>query len=63
MSDGKIHCLDEAGLTIVFEPGPEFMLVAANRLQGEMFRASPAIAGNRLYLRSMQHLYCIGGER
>ena len=59
VNDGKIHCLDETGLTTIFEPGPEFKLVAANRLEGELFWASPAFAGDRLYQRSMEHLYCI----
>jgi outer membrane protein assembly factor BamB len=59
-ANGKIFCLDEVGCTLVFEPGPEFKPVATNRLDEDLFWASPAFAGNRLILRSMQHLYCIG---
>ncbi|MGE5195425.1 MAG: PQQ-binding-like beta-propeller repeat protein [Deltaproteobacteria bacterium] len=61
-NDGRIYCLDEAGQTVVFEPGPQFKLIGTNRLEGEMFCASPAFAGDRLYLRSMDHLYCIAAD-
>jgi outer membrane protein assembly factor BamB len=59
-SRGKIYCLDDYGRTTVLESGPTFKLVATNHLDEGMFWASPAIAGNRLLLRSLQHLYCIG---
>jgi outer membrane protein assembly factor BamB len=58
-ASGKIFCLDEVGHTIVFESGPEFKLVATNSLDEDMFWASAAFAGDRLILRSLQHLYCI----
>jgi outer membrane protein assembly factor BamB len=58
--DGKIFCLDEAGLTVAFEAGPQLKVLASNRLNDDMFWASSAVAGDRLLLRGMQHLYCIG---
>jgi outer membrane protein assembly factor BamB len=64
----RICSLDEVGLTVVFEPGPEFTVVASNKLDEDMFWASAAVAGNRLILRSLENLYCIcdpataGGE-
>ncbi len=56
-SDGKIYCLDEAGLTVEFDAGPQFKAVSSNQLDDDMFWASAAIAGDRLLLRGMQHLY------
>jgi outer membrane protein assembly factor BamB len=58
---GKIYCLDQNGLTTVFEAGPELKVVAANSL-GEMCWASPSVAGDRLLIRTVDHLYCIGRE-
>ncbi|HEY2249469.1 MAG TPA: PQQ-binding-like beta-propeller repeat protein, partial [Planctomycetaceae bacterium] len=55
----RIFCLDEVGLTVAFEPGPEFKVVASNKLDDEMFWASAAVSGNRLILRSLENLYCI----
>jgi len=59
---GKIYCLDEVGLTSVLESGPKFKLLASNRLDENIFWASAAFAGDRLILRSMENLYCIGGQ-
>jgi hypothetical protein len=33
-------------------------MLSSNKLDG-MFWASPAVAGDRLLLRSVEHLYCI----
>ena len=57
---GKIYCLDEVGLTSVLASGPKFKLLASNRLDESLFWASAAFTGDRLLLRSMEHLYCIG---
>jgi outer membrane protein assembly factor BamB len=55
---GKVFCLSEDGDTYVIEAGSEFKIVAKNSIE-ELFMASPAIAGQRLLLRGMEHLYCI----
>lgn len=56
--DGKIYCCDENGLTNVIQAGPEFKVLARNALN-EMSLATPAIAGGRLYVRTLSHLYCL----
>jgi outer membrane protein assembly factor BamB len=48
--DGSIH---------VFTTSPEYKLLATNELN-ETTNASPAIAGDRMYIRTDQHLWCIG---
>jgi outer membrane protein assembly factor BamB len=54
----RVFCLSEDGDTFVIQAGPEFKVVAKNSVD-ELFMASPAIAGQRLYLRGLEHLYCI----
>jgi hypothetical protein len=57
---GKLLFVLESGDTVVLEPGREFKVAGRNKLtDGTQFRASPAIADGRLYLRSQTHLYCI----
>jgi len=56
--DGKIFCLDDGGTTFVLDAGPEFKLLATNKLN-EMFWASPAVADGSILLRSVDSLYCI----
>ncbi len=56
---GKMYAPTEQGEVCVFEIGPNFNILARNQL-GERFRASPAVANNRMYLRGRDHLFCIG---
>ncbi len=59
-ADGKIFCLNEDGVTFVLRAGDKFELLHANRLaDDDMGMATPAIAGDRLLLRTSAHLYCI----
>ncbi len=57
--DGKIYVASEEGDVYVWAADAKFQLLAKNSL-GERFRASPAVADNRLYLRGQHHLFCIG---
>ncbi|MBM3996110.1 MAG: hypothetical protein FJ303_18465 [Planctomycetes bacterium] len=59
---GLVYFINEAGKTIVVEPGPKLKVVATNVLntKGEIFRASLTPAHGRIYARSQTHLYCIG---
>jgi hypothetical protein len=50
---------NEEGRMFVFEPGRKFKLIAENDLEDGGF-ASPVIAGGRLYVRTLNYLYCIG---
>ena len=63
---GRVFCLNEDGVTYVIKAGDTLELLNTNTLGGgekEMFLASPAIAGNRLLIRSSAHLYCISAEK
>lgn len=55
-----LYATNQSGNTIVFKPNPEkFEQVASNRL-GDHCNATPAVANGRIYIRTDQHLYCIG---
>jgi outer membrane protein assembly factor BamB len=53
---GRIYCFSEEGKTTVVSSGREFHRLAENEL-GDGFMASPAVAGQALYLRSRTQLY------
>lgn len=57
-ADGRIYFFSEEGLTPVIEPAREFKELAVNKLD-EGFMASPAVAGQALFLRTRTHLYRI----
>ena len=56
--NGKIFCISESGDTYVVAAGPEFKVLRKNSL-GEMCMATPAIAGNSLFIRTLTKLYRI----
>jgi outer membrane protein assembly factor BamB len=57
-ANGKIFALSEDGDTFVFQAGPEYKLLHKNSLD-EMCMATPAIAGDRLLIRTLTKLYCL----
>jgi outer membrane protein assembly factor BamB len=56
--NGKIFALSEDGDTFVFQAGPDYKLLHKNSLD-EMCMATPAMAGDRLLIRTLTKLYCI----
>ena len=54
--NGKIFVLSEDGETFVVRAGPEFEIVATNSLN-EMALATPAVAGDSLFIRTQTTLY------
>jgi outer membrane protein assembly factor BamB len=61
-ADGKIYVFSEEGVASVVQVGDEPKLLATNSL-GETILATPAIADGAIFIRSDQHLYCIGAKR
>lgn len=53
-----IFISSEGGTTVVIKPGRTYVQVAANKL--ESFRTTPVFEGSRMYIRTFDHLYCIG---
>ena len=59
-ANGRIFCLNEDGVTFVVRAGDRFELLQTNKLaEDDMCLATPAIAGDRLLIRSAARLYCI----
>jgi outer membrane protein assembly factor BamB len=58
-ADGRIYIQTEDGECYVLKQGPEFEILAVNKLD-EVFCASPAVSEGKLFLRGRKHLYCIG---
>lgn len=53
-----IFISSEGGQTVVIEPGREYKEVSRNTL--EAFRSCPVFVGDRLYIRGLKNLWCIG---
>jgi outer membrane protein assembly factor BamB len=56
--EGELYCASEDGDVYVLKTGPEYELLAKNSI-GESIMASPAVAGGKMFVRALKHLYCI----
>jgi hypothetical protein len=56
---GHIYLANDAGTLTVLEAGPTPKIVSQCGLEGPVF-ATPAIAGDALYVRTSSHLYAFG---
>jgi outer membrane protein assembly factor BamB len=55
---GRVYITGREGATIVVRHGPKYEVLATNTLN-DGFDASPALAGNEIYLRGYKNLYSI----
>ena len=60
-ANGPIYFATRSGATCVYRYGDELKSVALNQLD-DVFDASPAVAGDSLFLRGERFLYCIEEE-
>jgi outer membrane protein assembly factor BamB len=61
LAAGRIYYLARDGQAVVVAAKPAFEVLARNSLKDRgAFNASPALAGDRLLLRSDRFLYCVG---
>jgi outer membrane protein assembly factor BamB len=58
----KLYCIDQRGRTHIIEAGPELRVAPPNKLNEEMCWSSPAVAGDHLLIRTINHLYAIGED-
>ena len=60
-AQGRIYIAGRDGTTIVIRHGSTYEVLATNTLD-DGFDASPALAGNDIYLRGNKYLYAIGAR-
>lgn len=59
---GRIYFFNQDSVATVIEPGRVFKTLAVNELTGEQLMASPAVAGDALFLRTRTQLYRIADK-
>jgi len=55
---GRVYIVGRNGVAYVLKPSEKLEVLAVNKLN-DRFDASPAFAGNEIYLKGRTHLYCI----
>lgn len=58
-ADGKVFLISQAGSVSVVKADPQWEVLAVNDMDDEVY-ATPAIAGGRIYIRTVSALYCFG---
>jgi len=56
-----LYCIADDGTVVVLDASENYRLVARNAL-GEDSRSTPAVVGDRMYLRTFSHLFCLGPQ-
>ncbi|OFW26269.1 MAG: hypothetical protein A3H97_23390 [Acidobacteria bacterium RIFCSPLOWO2_02_FULL_65_29] len=59
-ADGRLYFASEDGDVFVVKAGPRFELLATNPM-GEVILSTPAISGGMIFIRTLHHLFGIGG--
>ncbi len=59
--EGRLFCISTTGKVVVIAASDKFKPIAVNDL-GEASNATPALGGNRMYLRTLGQLVSLGGE-
>jgi len=59
-ADGRIYCLSENGTAVVLDAGQEFKILSTIPMGEAPVRSSIAVAHGQLFIRTAQHLYCVG---
>ncbi|UCF38822.1 MAG: PQQ-binding-like beta-propeller repeat protein [Acidobacteriota bacterium] len=57
----RVYIIDLSGTMQVFKAADEFVLLATSEL-GEQTYATPAFVVDRIYIRGLSHLFCIGAK-
>jgi len=61
LADGKLYATSEDGTTTVVQTGPDFEILAVNKLD-DYTLASPVAVDDEIFIRTMQYLYCISAK-
>jgi hypothetical protein len=61
-ADSKLWVNSEAGVTHILEANTKELKVVAQNKIDELTRASPVFSNGDLFIRTYQHLYCIGSK-
>jgi outer membrane protein assembly factor BamB len=62
LAAGRIYAMDNGGTMHVFQASKTFVSIAESRL-GEESVATPAFAGDTMFIRGKGNLYCVGAKQ
>ncbi|MEC7907266.1 MAG: PQQ-binding-like beta-propeller repeat protein [Verrucomicrobiota bacterium] len=60
LAEGKLYLVSETAEVAVVQAGPKYKLLGVSSLDGSYTLSSPAAAGDQIFIRTGEHLYCLG---
>jgi outer membrane protein assembly factor BamB len=63
LSGDRIYVLNQSSDTVVLKASPQFAVLAVNSLGDGLTNSSHAISQGEIFIRTHQHLWCIGGAK
>jgi outer membrane protein assembly factor BamB len=59
LAAGRVYALSESGVCTVLAAGPEFKVLAVNRIEDEYTLSSPVVLDRQVLIRTSTDLFCI----
>jgi len=63
LAGDHIYVLNQSGDTVVMKAAPKFEIVGVHSIGNELTNASHALSDGEIFIRTHQHLWCIGQTR
>jgi outer membrane protein assembly factor BamB len=63
LAGDQIYVLNQSGDTVVMKAAPKFEIVGVHSIGNELTNASHALSDGEIFIRTHQHLWCIGQTR
>ncbi|MEO5803728.1 MAG: PQQ-binding-like beta-propeller repeat protein [Verrucomicrobiota bacterium] len=63
LSGDKIYILNQSGDCVIFKASPKFEVVGVNAIGHELTNGSLAVSDGELFIRTHEHLWCIGANK
>lgn len=63
LAGDRIYVLNQSGDTVIMKADPKFEIVGVNSVGNELTNASHALSDGEIFIRTHQHLWCIGETR
>ncbi len=61
LAAGRLYATSQNGTTLVFRPNREKLEKLATNSLGERCNSTPAFSNGQVFIRTFDHLYCLGG--
>ena len=63
LSGDNIYILNQSGDCVIFKASPRFEVVGVNSIGSELTNGSLAVSDGELFIRTHEHLWCIGADK